>query len=37
MVAIYAGSLAVARLLLTTMCWYATSGRRLVADELDWV
>ncbi len=36
-VAIYAGSLAVARLLLTTMCWYATSGRRLVANELDWV
>ena len=35
-VAIYAGSLAVARLLLTAMWWYATSGRRLVADELDW-
>ena len=34
-VAIYAGNLAIARLLLTAVWWYATSGRRLVDDSLD--
>ncbi|BBL80188.1 DUF1211 domain-containing membrane protein [Rubrobacter xylanophilus] len=33
-VVIYAGSLAVARLLLTTVWWYATADRRLVAGDL---
>jgi hypothetical protein len=30
----YAASLAVARLMLTAVCWYASSGRRLMDDEL---
>jgi len=34
-VAIYAGSLAVTRLLLTAVWWYATSDRHLVDDDLD--
>ncbi len=34
-VAIYAGSFAVTRLLLTAVWWYATSGHRLVDDGLD--
>lgn len=34
-VAIYAATLAIGRLLLTTIYWYATSGRRLVDPELD--
>ena len=35
-VAIYAGSLAVARPLLIAAWRYATNRRRLVADDLDW-
>jgi uncharacterized membrane protein len=34
-VAIYAGSLAITRLLLTAVWWYASSGRRLVDRDLD--
>jgi uncharacterized membrane protein len=34
-VAIYAATLAIGRLLLTAIYWYATSGYRLVAPELD--
>jgi uncharacterized membrane protein len=34
-VAIYAGSFAITRLLLTAVSWYATSGHRLVDDDLD--
>ena len=34
-VAIYAGSFAITRLLLTAVWWYATSGHRLVDDGLD--
>jgi uncharacterized membrane protein len=34
-VAIYAATLAVGRLLLTVIYWYATSGHRLVDPELD--
>ena len=34
-VAIYAGSFAITRLLLTAVWWYATSGHRLVDDDLD--
>jgi hypothetical protein len=34
-VVIYAASLAVARLMLTAVWWYAASGRRLMDDELD--
>ena len=34
-VAIYAGSLAITRLLLTAVWWYASSGRRLVDRDFD--
>jgi uncharacterized membrane protein len=34
-VAIYAATLAIGRLLLTSIYWYATSGHRLVDPELD--
>jgi uncharacterized membrane protein len=34
-VAIYAGSLAITRLLLTAVWWYASSGRRLLDRDLD--
>ena len=34
-VAIYAGSMAVTRLLLSAVWWYASIGRRLIASDLD--
>jgi hypothetical protein len=34
-VAIYAGSLGITRLLLTAVWWYASSGHRLVNSDLD--